>query len=587
MDPELVIFAIESAVKLGRKIYSVLVDETAERPLLLPIGELHANVAQNEAVLFFARPENAHLIGRDGPYFGCSAEERLIAYKTLLHLTDRLDLPPAGLRGASEAIAQIHAFRQLAPGAGAKSPAQRIIGTVFEIGVDYFAAHPESLSKNSAARKVLHSFLEGVDETDFAEGAPMQIVGDVLGAALHTVGNNPDWTIDDRYLAPLLGGIASALAQELEEAAEGSAADQWSATRFFERMSAAVVRGGLAAFNENLNVFLPTEGAARALVSATVAQVLGGIRGNEDFFNAATLELIFKSALGAAAENAELFTKNNFLQKLIARTLEALAAPRASELFPEGTVGIVLASALEVVCEHAETLLDPQNTQEHLLAFVIEALAENLGPRLAGDTKQFLSRRHLLQLVRVLFNEVASHPEQWVDGKDSKRTALAQMIGSVASALGEEPLRFVSGATFVELVQVLVPVVANNAEKLLDSDSTAPHANVLLKALQQIVRTVLERGDTRKLVTRQVFLEIVERVLPLVSANIDAMAGKPVAEGVNVALELAEGALQNQINGENLPRLVEALLRAVLAGELNVSNLAASEAWARQFLKSR
>jgi hypothetical protein len=34
MNPALVLFAIEAGIKLGRKVNEVLVDETAQRPLL-------------------------------------------------------------------------------------------------------------------------------------------------------------------------------------------------------------------------------------------------------------------------------------------------------------------------------------------------------------------------------------------------------------------------------------------------------------------------------------------------------------------------------------------------------------------------
>jgi hypothetical protein len=40
MNPALVLFAIEAGIKLGRKVNEVLVDETAQRPLLLPLGDL-------------------------------------------------------------------------------------------------------------------------------------------------------------------------------------------------------------------------------------------------------------------------------------------------------------------------------------------------------------------------------------------------------------------------------------------------------------------------------------------------------------------------------------------------------------------
>jgi hypothetical protein len=49
---------------------------------------------------------------------------------------------------------------------------------------------------------------------------------------------------------------------------------------------------------------------------------------------------------------------------------------------------------------------------------------------------------------------------------------------------------------------------------------------------------------------------------------------------------VASGALQNQINGANLPILIEQMLRAVLARELNVAETVAVERTAREILQA-
>lgn len=70
MDPALIIFAIESAVRLGQKLNDILVDETIERPLVLPVGTLYADIDALDASDFFDREENRHLVEEGGPYFG-------------------------------------------------------------------------------------------------------------------------------------------------------------------------------------------------------------------------------------------------------------------------------------------------------------------------------------------------------------------------------------------------------------------------------------------------------------------------------------------------------------------------------------
>lgn len=50
VNPELILFVIQAAVKLGRKLYDVLVDETVEAPLLLPLGSFAGSIPEAEAV---------------------------------------------------------------------------------------------------------------------------------------------------------------------------------------------------------------------------------------------------------------------------------------------------------------------------------------------------------------------------------------------------------------------------------------------------------------------------------------------------------------------------------------------------------
>lgn len=588
MDPQLVLFAIQSAVKLGRKLYDVLVDETVERPLLLPLGDLRADVQLNDAVSFFTEDENRHLIQKGGPYFGFNPEQLKLAYGTLQTINTRLDTRSDSLETAAQLISKLHGFRQLSPGKGAKSPAQRILGTVFEIGVDYFLAHPESLGANSHAQRVITSFLQGIDETDFAEGSPTDILGSVLGAALRTASDNPELLGDDRRLQVLFGGLSKGVVGEL--AAAKNEGERLTIKLFIERVASGLVRGGLAAFDENLDLFLPTDGTLKTLVDSTVSQVLGGVREHGSLFTNETLELVFKSALGAVGENAEIFTDNAFLQQLIEKTLDVLTSTKSEDFFTGATVNAVLRETLEVVRENVETLIDPDTPSERLLTTALSAITESLVTTLnqGGGVKDLLSSRQRIELVRVVFQELAKHPEQLLgDALDEpRRTALAQIIGSAAAALGKDPKQIINGSGFLELIRIVLPVAVHNASGLLDLKEANPRTNLLFVALSQIADTVAKTEDPRNLVSREVFLEIVRRILPLVSANLDALTGKPISETLSNVLALASGPLQSRINGANLPVLVEGLLRQVFQQTLSLAESTAVQVAAQRLLQA-
>jgi hypothetical protein len=158
----------------------------------------------------------------------------------------------------------------------------------------------------------------------------------------------------------------------------------------------------------------------------------------------------------------------------------------------------------------------------------------------------------------------------------------------VARALGDEPRRFVNGEGFVLLVETVMQTAAKNADKLLNLDTTNTRDNVLFAVIQQTVDAIREKGDPRQLLNREVFLDLAERILPLVSANLAGLDETPqaVRDAVGIALGLAQGELQGRINGENLPVLIVELLTEVLWNELDLTEASAVLRSATETLKA-
>lgn len=592
IDPQLVIFAVEAGVKLGRKINEVLVDETAQRPLLMPLGELFGGVTEAEAMRFFA-VEHADLVQPDGSCFEIRNDRaRLIAvYRAMRGLESEVAAPLDDQTGRRlEMVRQLTALDQFDQKFKAKSPERRVFGTLVEIGIDYFATHPEAMGRDSAARRILSSFVAGLTDTDFAEGAGRQILADLLGSALRSVSQNASLVSDDKRLTVLLAGVTGAVAENVRQAvADG---DDVGRQQLFRRIGTSLLRGTAAAFAGEIDLFVPDKEAA-ALIRGTVTQVLDGLKGQEDLFTNDTLELIFKSALRATAENAGLLTDKKVLQELIARTTTVLADQQWDKLFSSATAGAVLYEALEVTRENIETLIDPKHPREQLLAQALAAMAGSLSVKLAGggSVQDLLSRRQVVDLAKAVLQEVARHPEQLLAGEDSdpKKTVLAQVIASVARALGEEPTLLTNGEGFLTLVRTTLGVAVNNADKLIDTTSASPATNLLYAVLKQVVSTVASADDPRHLVNRDVFTSIVARVLPLVSANLEPLlSGRPkiVAEVLAVALNLAQTALANRVNGANLPLLIERLLREALWTDLSLDDSEAVKSVALRILRA-
>ena len=149
--------------------------------------------------------------------------------------------------------------------------------------------------------------------------------------------------------------------------------------------------------------------------------------------------------------------------------------------------------------------------------------------------------------------------------------------------------RLVNGEGFIELVEIALATAMRNAAKLLDLDTIATARNLMFKILQQVVLGILEAEDERGLVSRDVFLDIAKRVLPVVSANLEPLlADQPdiVKRTVVKAIALAHGALENRISGENLPELIERMLKQALWDELNLDEPTAVKRAATDILRA-
>jgi hypothetical protein len=361
---------------------------------------------------------------------------------------------------------------------------------------------------------------------------------------------------------------------------------------FVRRIGSSILKGGAQAFSQNIDLFLPENSDSRQLVSSTLTQLLKGINGKENLFTNESLELLFHSALRAVAENARVFSDDAVLQELISRTVTAMTDATGKKVFSAETVSAVLGEVLSVAAENIETLIDPTNPQKQLLANATMAVAQSLSGSLAGGgtVRDLLSRQQLVSLMAVVFKEVAKHPEQLLgDTKfGDRKAALAQIIGSVARALGDDPHRFVNGEGFVILVETAMQTAAKNAGKLLNLDTTNTRDNVLFAVIQQTVDAILDKGDPRLLLNREVFLDLAERILPVVSANLAGLDEAPqaVRDAVGAALDLAQGELRGRINGANLPALIVELLTEVLWNELDLTEASAVLRSATRALKA-
>ncbi|MFO1486532.1 MAG: hypothetical protein U1F71_24430 [Verrucomicrobiaceae bacterium] len=574
IDPELVIFAIQAGIKLASRVQQILIDHTHEHASAMPVGDLVGSELESAAADYFKDHKELREPGAAFSWVS-NLEDKVSAYRAIMGIQQSNSQDAPGI------IRQLKGLDQLKEGFGSRPAAQRIVGIVAEIGIDYFALNPDKLGKNNGTRQVLASFIRNLDDVNFSDTTPQELIYHVMHASLRTLHDNVTLLDDDRRLQTLVGGVTQSLLDDYESL--GSAAARVRRGDLIKRVSSSIVRGGAAAFTGNIDLFMPGDAKAKPLVKSTLSGVIAGIDGKEDLFTNESLELIYKTALTAMAENSTVFTDDKLLTALIRGTVDALSGTQAARVFGPETVSAVVHAALEAVTENVETLIDPTTPEKQVLADTITAIANGLGKRLAGNAtaRDLLSKRQLVELAKFAFSEVAKHPEQLLHSVDDDelKSVLAQIIGSTAKALGDDPAKLVTGEGFLTLVQAAVKTGVLNADKLLDLDTTHVRDNVLFQVIQQAADAVIEHKDKRRLMSREVLVTTLTRILPVISANLDGLAGSklktPVKATITAALDLASDKLSGRINGANLPALIEGLLVQVLQEKLTLAETAA------------
>lgn len=578
INPSAVIFAIEAGIKVATKVRQIAIDMTSEKALVTPAGLLVGDELESAASHYFDQhPELAP----------ANEAEQVKAYQAILQIES------GATQNVREMLKQLGPISQVKAGTGSRPALQRLLGTVAEIAVDYFTLHPDKLGKNQGSRQVLAAFISRLDEVEFSEAMPRDLIEQVMHASLSTLGEQVTLIDDDRRVQVLIGGVTQALLGDYDQLTK--ATDQMKRGQLIKRISSSVMRGGAAAFTTNVDLFMPGDAQATVVVKSTLSAIVKGIEGKEDLFTNESLELIYQNALVAVAENSSVFTDDVLLSSMIKNTVTALTSKQAQSVFGQETVSAIVQAALVTVTENIETLVDADSPEKQVLADAITALANGLGQKLAGkaSARELLSKKQLVGLTSLVFAEVARHPEQLLHriGDDELKTVLAQIVGSTAKALGDDPKRLVNGASYFTLVQAALKTGLLNADKLLDLDTTKVSTNILYQVIKDAADAVSQHPDPRRLVSREVFVTTVTGILPIVSANLDPLLGKRVKEPVKATVRIildqaSSGALENFVNGANLAPLIEQMLLKVLREELATSDTAAVITTARLILKT-
>lgn len=615
----MILFAIHAAVKLGQKVRVIYEDKVRDQDLILPpVGVVPPGLPDWDLDVrpFFEKEGQAFVAPPSEPKKGeeekpqppqglyhdwwqdrskpANQTNLCLAYQniteTLIPQRNADDVkgeyrrePDKFYQGANA----LFVVKQWREGTDPDRPVwQRLAGTVVELAVDYAKVDPGLFGGNGKGDRITRAFLMSLERVDFAESRYDELFREILQASLNAFAGQVDLVVGDDTLALLLRRVSATLADRMDEA-ENEAHKLLALNTFHREILPDILRLSAESAAEHANRLLGTsESNEEQLLNAVLQAVLQTFQEQPQVFSSQTVRAVYGAGLRAAAQNAALLLpeldgrpSHEFLSSLftdIAQRLAQAGQAGPQALLTPDLARDVIALALDTLSQNARQLVDPQNPGEQLLVQALDRIITSFSeefhedPNLPQVLAKTFSQRQVAAIIREVFAAVAKNPGGLLPGRegDPDRSALAQILGSVAAVVSRDSRRLLTPEGYVELLQVALEAFALNPDRLLNLDTADPLDNVLAQVMTAVLTAAtenLEEGG-RHLLWGEVLLRAMEAALAAVSKNTESFLAEPaiVTLVLKRLLGAASGAQANVLDAENLLLVFSPLLSRAL-----------------------
>lgn len=542
---ELIMFAIQSAIRLGGQAKRSYIDSTRARALVLPLPDFDPESNPSIAADYFLEVhpdiERPLPLQRILEKVAAIREGTLHEDLTLKEQEDLVDFHMEALLCSDatwkdkkikagetyitrESVNAMLKIRQWEKGTDPNpSPLQRMAGTIFEIGIDYYAHVPGALDKNTRQGKAIHSLLTSLDRVEFADKPLNDLPVRLFVATMETISDNPEIVSKNADFQKLIKVTSVALANDVSARIEQIAARpegrnqdlednviEWAELVFRSVLSSA---GKTVAADPNTYLGVDdddTSAAVRHVSEAALGFILDQPQGElGTAFGWSGLEVVIKASLEAVGKNPNIIldSNNKGLQKLlagIATELSKFDSVISAQVLPE-----VARLILEKTGENLELLWPEMTTrpERHLL---LTAASETLGilskkPD-GAKWKPDFTPEDLLNVTETVLDEFAANPGWAFDeaGKvnDNLRTALEATV-EVLRSRGDSRL---STKTASNILRSAIMAVSTRQEFLKELPNGKP---IVAAAIDVLLEKVFDPGNDEKIAWRLLRSEVV------------------------------------------------------------------------------
>lgn len=547
---ELILFGINSGIRLAQQGRRIYVEATIERDLTLPLPNFNPDPSIGTADGYFHGAGQIYL--NESPVL---KELYDISMKHTRELTEEenrryigffidykriADIRAGNVNGdvvglTKEALLSIVNVRQWANERSPfPSPFQRVAGTLIEIGIDYFAGIPGAVNEKSATGRALKGFLKSIDDIDFAQQKVDVLVRDLFIAAIETIGENPDLLNADKKTEKLVEVVASGIVKDAKKRIEKLGGQNLELRENVQEWAQLVLRSVLGNAGEVIyaspGFYLGIDDPAnQAIVSSVGKSVLDVIIDSENIdlsklISREGLDTIMKAALKTVSENPELLGIDHKGLKNILSQI-ALELVNSSKILGPDIIPEVMRLVLEKTAGNIEYIWPEKfrnDPAKHLLITASRELLNRLSkPPEAGAWQPRFSKKQMIELLNVVLDEVVQNPDWLIKAAGKESSILATAIDAALEALRNIPAERISSQTALNVMEATIRAVAMRKNLLDEIPLFGKQKKAILTVLElmfdTIMPTTVESEVLWILGRNEVFNDIISMVLSRIS----------------------------------------------------------------------
>jgi hypothetical protein len=515
MNPALILFGIQSVIRLGRVTNEALEQWARDDEAIFP--EIKEPDLDREVYVnaFFIQDKYSQYVEGDGaPFAEYWSDSAVIPKKTaidaLFTASVKIVAEKGGDTNRTLAPSAVFLVKQWNPGKGPISPWARIILTAGDIALEYVAADPSILGLGGNGEKLIAAYAKNLsdllpDDGNFGpkENFAQRLTGVFLRAGLDTISRNPEWLVSEEHLQELISSSVKPLAKALPD----TITEQLKWREVTDAIMGPAASAALETVAKHQTAFLGSDFKPdKALGAVTQALFLEAAKdGLKDQFARDGLIGLYKAALNVAAEKPRLFLKGEGPDVDFARDVFSKFAKVFKDSPPpfDGEVIVALASAsLEAVGNNVHRFADDTDPWAQTAADMMQSLTLKFKDALDTNKKlnDAFTREQLIELGRILLSRMAETPRM-VLGSGSE--VYEGLLTAVAAAMKEDKNLLLSGDDWIQIVETAAEEAAANPARLFQFDPDDPDdilaaklIRVVLKSANEILKAPDLKGKT-------------------------------------------------------------------------------------------